>query len=63
MDGFVGALLGLFLGMALMVWIFGAAELCLPHEDAETGIITAAWRGKNYEMVRLLGTEEAVKDD
>lgn len=63
MDGIVGALLGIFFGMALMVWIFGAADVCLPHEDVETGIITASWQGKNYELVRLLGTEEAVNDD
>ena len=62
MEGICGFLVGLIAGILIICWTL-AGVMCIPKADPETGLIIAQWQGKNYELVRLLGDREVVKDD
>lgn len=65
MEVLCGFLVGLIAGFGVFAWVVSTVDYCIPCQDKGTGNITAHWRGKNYELVRLLGNkvEEGTEHD
>ena len=55
-------LCGFWAGLAVGV-VLGLAVCCQPQRDETTGILTVQYNGAPYELVRLLGDLEVVKND